>query len=233
LIQRGVAYEITGGKADARGIVVTKTSWNDRMLDIGMFPMMTPREVRSPYLAYERGFAYDAATIVAVPREFVGEARFTPDDATLAALERQLGDLLELHRLTSDPPRGMRPPAGPIDYPQWGEIYYIAGQRFDGETKRYVVVSGDRWNQQKQTVLVVRLTSQPKFPSDEFPELSGYQACCGELTAVSAHRVELRQRPAEGARRVGLTDMAAIGRGIINTHVLRTYLDPIELEVVS
>jgi len=233
LIQRGVAYEIAGGKPDARAVVLTKDGWNERMSSVGAVPMIEPVAARSPYLVYEEpGFVYDATTLLSVPREVVGEARFTQSDSTLAQIERMLADLLELDRLLVDPPKAIRPPAGPIDYPRWGEVYYIVGQRFDSENKRYVVVSDDRWNQEKQTVLVVRLTSQPKFPSDEFPEIGSGQACCGELTAVPASAVNLARRPSTGAR-VGLGDMAAIARGIASTHVLRDYLDEGELEVVE
>lgn len=233
MIQRGVGYEIAGSRSDARAVVLTKTAWNERMSAVGLVPMLEPAEVDSPFRVYENpGFVYDVTKILSVPRERVGEARFAPADSILERIEQKLGELLELPRLMSEPPRAVRTPAGVIDYPRWGEVYYIAGQRFDGENKRYVVVSDDRWNQQKRTVLVIRLTSQPKFPSDEFPEVAGYQACCGELSAVPAAAVNMTGRPATGATRLRLTDMAAVAHGIVNTHVIREYLDEVELEVV-
>jgi hypothetical protein len=196
--------------------------------------MKTPSEGISPYQVYETssGYVYDAAMFLSVPKERIGEARFTPEDSVLERAEEALRDILELERLMADPPRAVRSPPGPIDYPRWGEVYYIAGQRFDAENKRYVVVSDDRWNQKKLTTLVVRLTSRPKVPSDEFPKIGDSQACCGELTAIPANAVELRRRPPTGAKRLGLADMSAIARGVVSTHVIRSFLDEVEIEVV-
>lgn len=155
------------------------------------------------------------------------------DDQSLYRLERALAELIDAPRLTRERLRATRPPAGRIDYPQWGEIHYPKADRIAGEAKRYLVVSNDLWNQQKKTVLICRTIAQAKHPVDEFPMIQNgaAQAVCGDLAAVSPNRLDLDRRP-RGQTRLGLQEMAAVVRGVTHTHLLREYLDEFEIEAV-
>ncbi|MGI9188224.1 MAG: hypothetical protein ACR2J9_12040 [Gaiellales bacterium] len=180
------------------------------------------------------GLAFDITRLVSVPHGRIGEALAVIDDDVLRGIERAASALLDAERMLAEPPRATRPPPGPIDYPRCGEIYYIAGERIGDEAKRYLVVSNDRWNQRRETVLVVRTTTQTKRPFVEFPVIhdGAAQVACGELTAIPAAAVELRERP-PGRHRVGLSDLAGVLRGCSHTHVLRDYLDPFDVEVAN
>lgn len=44
-------------------------------------------------------------------------------------------EILDFERLLRDPPRATRPPAGPLNYPRFAEIYYLAGDRYGVSTR--------------------------------------------------------------------------------------------------
>lgn len=235
MFERGVAYAING--LDTVAVVLTKNSWNNRMLSVGAVPISPRQETSSPLaLRIEQlhESVADVTRLVVVGRENLGRAEFVLDDEQMHAVERALGDLIDSRRLLADSPRGNRPPPGAIDYPRWGEIYYRRGEQFGGETKRYLVVSNDLWNQRKTTVLVARTTTQTKHPTEEFPlvQQGEAQVVCGELAAVAPHNLDLDQRP-QGQIRLGLGDMAQVARGVTHTHLLRDHLDEFEPEVSS
>jgi mRNA-degrading endonuclease toxin of MazEF toxin-antitoxin module len=237
MIDRGVAYEINGtGKL---GVVLTKDSWNRRMLNVGVVPISPKDDERTSPLALplddDPSQCLDPARLLALPRERLGRPRLALDDASLHRLERAVAELIDAERMTRRELRATKPPAGKIDYPRWGEIYYPKSERIAGETKRYLVVSNDLWNQQKRTVLICRTTTQEKYPADEFPVIQGgaAQAICGDLAAISPHHLNLDRRP-QGQTRLGLQDMASVVRGVTHTHLLRDYLDdPMEIEAAS
>jgi mRNA-degrading endonuclease toxin of MazEF toxin-antitoxin module len=239
MLQRGVAYEIeiAGRTQPPLAVVLTKNSWNSRMLSVGAVPI-TPRSETTSHLALplddEPDQVLDPTGLLVVPREKCGRPVKELDDPSLHRLERGLSDLIDAGRLLADPPRGTRPLPGAIDYPRFGEIYYRKGDRIGGEAKRYVVVSNDLWNQRKITVLVARTTTQPKHPTDEFPIVQDgtAQVVCGELGAVPASALDLERRP-QGQKRLGLLEMAAVAKGVTHTHLLRDHLDEIEAELGS
>jgi mRNA-degrading endonuclease toxin of MazEF toxin-antitoxin module len=230
MIERGAVYRVADATRELNVVPITKNSWNQRMIGVGCVPLLEGQDWASPHAVHVEAFVADPARFLVVPKEKFGEALAGLPDEVLASLERAVADLLEVDRLWESPPRATRSPAGAFDYPRWGEIYYRAGERFDGEAKRYVVVSGDLWNRQRRTVLVVRLTSQPKYPSDEFPEVDGSHACCGELAAVSASGLDLKRRPPTGPKRLGLGEMSSIARGVCATHLLRQFLSEEEID---
>jgi mRNA-degrading endonuclease toxin of MazEF toxin-antitoxin module len=235
MIHRGVAYSIND--SDAVAVVLTKDSWNSRMIGVGAVPIRPRDGGTSPValpLDDDPEQCLDPARLLVIPRERFGKAVRVLDDESLHRLERALGELIDAPRLMAEPLRGTRPPAGQIDYPQWGEIYYRNTERIQGEAKRYLVVSNDLWNRQKATVLVARTTTQPKHPTDEFPLVQNGEAqvVCGELAAVRAYALDLERRP-QGQPRVGRKEMAAVVRGITRTHLLQNYLDPFEIEAAS
>jgi len=237
VLQRGVAYEIeiAGRAGTPLAVVLTKNSWNGRMLSAGAVPIGPRTEATSPFalpLDVDPAEVLDPSRLLAIPQEQIGRPVKELDDGSLHRLERALTELIDASRLLAEPPRGTRPIPGVIDYPRLGEIYYRKGHRIEGEAKRYVVVSHDLWNQKNITVLVARTTTQPKRPTDEFPIVQdgSAQVVCGELTALPASALDLDNRP-QGQKRLGLQDMAAVARGFTQTHLLRDYLNPIEAEI--
>ena len=236
MLQRGAVYSIVG--LDASVVVLTKNSWNQRMLSVGAVPI-GPRGDTTWALARpledDPDQILDPTRLIAVPRARFGRATAVLADESVHGLEQSLSELVDAARLLDEPPRATRPPAGPIDYPRWGEIYHRKGERIAGEAKRYAVVSNDLWNQRNVTVLVARTTTQPKHPTDEFLVVSGgaAQVVCGELTAVPANALDLDRRPPQGQVRLGISDMAAVVRGTTYTHLLRDYLDEFHIEVAS
>jgi mRNA-degrading endonuclease toxin of MazEF toxin-antitoxin module len=234
MLQRGTLHAIDG--TDARAVVITRDAWNARMSSVGMVPLASTAATHGflAPLGEGSGLAFDVTGLVTVPRGRIGEALAVIDDGVLHGIERAASALLDAERILADPPRASRLPAGPIDYPRCGEIRYLVGERIDGEAKRYLVVSNDRWNQRRRTVLVVRTTAQTKRPFEEFPLIhdGAAQVVCGELTAIPAAAVELRRRP-PGMNRVGLLEFAAVLRGCSFTHMLRDHLDPFEVEIAN
>lgn len=232
---RGVAYRISGTQTTA--VVLTKDSWNTRMIGVGVVPIREPDAETSPVavpLGDETDRVLEPARLIVVPKEQLDRAELVLEDEKLHELERALADLIDAPRLTTEPLRATRPPAGRIDYPKWGEIYYRNAERIQGEAKRYLVVSHDLWNQQKKTILVCRTTTQPTHPTDEFPIVQDgdAQVVAGELGAVPAAALDLDRRP-HGQARLGLQEMAEVARGITRTHLLRDYLDQFEIEAAS
>jgi hypothetical protein len=237
MVDRGIAYSING--TDKQGLVLTKDSWNSRGFGVGLVPISPTDDERTSPLALplddDPTLCLDPARLVLVPREALGKAQRALSDPSLQRLERKLGELIDAARLTTRPLRGIKPPAGRIDYPRWGEVYYRKSERIQGEAKRYLVVSIDDWNRQGNTILICRTTTQPKQPTDEFPIVQDgkSQVVCGELAALAPHGLDLDQRP-QGQVRLGLQEMAAVVGGIAHTHLLRDYLDdPFEIEAVS
>lgn len=84
-------------------------------------------------------------------------------------------------------------------------------------------------------MLVVRLTSQIERSGLEFPKVTrgASRACCGELTSVRPSVVDLRARPSGAGARLTLGEMAAIGRGIASTHLLRDHIQPSEWQAAQ
>jgi hypothetical protein len=112
-------------------------------------------------------------------------------------------------------------PPGPVTYPAWSQIYY--GPPYQGQNKRYVVVSHDLHNRTTGRPIVVRTTSQPKRDHPSFPAIEGgsARACCGDAVALAER--DLRCRPGDHRpvpASLSLTDMVAIARGMAETHGL-------------
>ena len=150
MLQRGTLHAIDG--TDARAVVITRDAWNARMSSVGMVPLASTAATHGflAPLGEGSGLAFDVTGLVTVPRGRIGEALAVIDDGVLHGIERAASALLDAERILADPPRASRPPAGPIDYPRCGEIHYLVGERIDGEAKRYLVVSNDRWNQRRR-----------------------------------------------------------------------------------
>jgi len=221
-MQRGVAYTLgrpsSGGTVSA--LVLTNDRWNEVMRGVGVVPLKEPFAPDSPLTPMVGRLQADVGRLVNVSQEYLAEAACVPDPAELRAVEEGLVDVLDLRRLTGPNPRAPTPVPGKLDYPRWAEIYWVQGQSTGDENKRYVVVSNDVLNQRTRVPIVVRTTTRPKKPFEEFPEVldGAAQAFCGEATAVASSAVDQRNRPAPS--RLPLGDMGAVAHGLAHTFEL-------------
>lgn len=167
--------------------------------------------------------AYALPTVIRpFPNALLSDGLYTLEPAELRAVEASLRAVLDMQSLLQPAPRLPRAPAGVMDYPRWGEIYYGPPPSAGLQAKRYVVVSGDVHNRRGRCV-TVRTTSQPKRDSVSFPLIEGgaARACCGDLTTF--YNSELAYQPDDGRpdpSSLDLDDMIAIARGIKQTHSL-------------
>ena len=148
-VRRGTVYRLLGGSPDLYGaLVLSNDVWNRRMASVGAVPVRAPAGRSGPWepsfsarlvLSARVGF------LASLPTERFLEARFVLSDEQLRVVAAAMADLLALPELLASPPEAPEPVPGEVDHPRWGEIYY-AGPPIQGQVKRFVVVSRDRWN---------------------------------------------------------------------------------------
>ncbi len=221
-IQRGLAYALDGASAETVAVlVVTNDHWNSVMYSVGVVPLRRPIGDPSPLAPIVDTLQAFAGRLVAVEKSSLGPARLVLDAGQMAAVEDALCEVLALGELCRTSPSRPASPPGPVTYPRWAEIYYVAGQRFDEEHKRYVVVSNDDWNRADGTAIAVRTTTTARRWGTAFPAIQdgAARACCGDAATFAARRFNLRNRPQP--RWLPLADMAAIARGLAETHQLQ------------
>ncbi|MGH2458939.1 MAG: hypothetical protein ACRDIY_08730 [Chloroflexota bacterium] len=143
------------------------------------------------------------------------EIRLVPDPGEFEKVGRGLADLLHLESLCDDPPVAPPPVAGAHPIPRWGEIY-DAGPPIGPtrQTKRYVVVSDERWNAMGRGAIAVRTTTRQKAWGEAFPSIEGRaaRACRGDATVFPVTQFDMRRRPQPSS--LSLDDMVAIARGL-------------------
>ena len=208
-------------------LVVTNDIWNETAPFVSVVPLIDPFAASSalqPIMPIAgRDLQADPPRLAHIDKKPLGVVAVAGDDE-LAAIAGGLAEILDLDRLLADPPRATRPQAGALDYPRFGEIHYLAGERYGGERKRYVVVSNDLWNGiAEPTVIVVRTTTSPRRSGVEFPPIQDgdARACCVEARAVPKAALELSPRIRPTPARLNLRDMAAVARGIATALELR------------
>jgi len=164
---------------------------------------------RDPPLQVSVGFLSSRAI------ENLLETRLVLDADQLHAVGYGLSELLLVDDLGVRPLSVPHRLPGVSVYPRWGEVYY-AGPRVgvEGQVKRYVVVSDDRWNATQVSAIAVRTTTQNKRWGDAFPliEGGGARACCGDATVLPHNLFDLRNRPRPAY--LSLDDMASVARGL-------------------
>lgn len=223
-IQRGTVYQLHGASPDLVGVLVlTNDAWNRAMDDVVVLPLRAPRAEASllaPIVSETPALQTICGHPGTFPRDRLGRPLLVAAPERLAEVEECLCELLLLRELLGPRPERPRPLPGPVTYPRWGEVYYIVGQRYGGQRKRYVVVSRDGWNHADGTAIAVRTTSQPHRHGDVFPAIQQGRAsaCCADAAAFSARRFDYRDRP--NPYYLSLTDMAAIARGLVAAFAL-------------
>lgn len=223
-IQRGVAYTLEASSPQTVAVLVlTNDRWNAAMHAVGVVPLRTPEGDGSPLapiVSKTPPLRAVAGRLVAVEKASLGAARLVLEAEQLARVEDALCEVLALRYLRGASPTRPPSPPGPVNYPRWGEAYYVAGQRFGVEHKRYVVVSNDQWNHADGTAVAVRTTTTARRWGTAFPAIQdgAARACCGDATTFAAPRFVMRGRPQP--QWLPLADMVAIARGLIDTHQL-------------
>lgn len=216
---RGLVYApLPRAEAPTRAwLIISADDWNESLQRYVGVPLWNARPAEMPFVPQivVEGVVLDAVVgrlTTLFPEQLAGaQAALSPGD--MAVVEAALRDILVFPVLFSPRLVRPRPPAGPITYPLWGEMYYV-GPRIGGEFKRFVCVSVNEWNVANNSALFVRTTSQRKRSTVWFPYIqSGQaQAACGDIAFAPGSAVNLRHRPP--APLVSLTDMLAVARGI-------------------
>lgn len=229
-VLRGALYALVPSSA-ARShavVVLTTNTWNAAMSQVGAVVVRrevddfeTPHAIELAGVGRAIGCAIVSLDAPAQPSSVIGPLlrMLSPDE--LNALEERVCAFLDLPLLTAGRPVRPELPGDPTTYPAWGEVYR-AGPPIDGERKRYVVVSPNRWNCIAPYVTVVRTTSRDKTNIDAFPRMQGgsARASCGDLSVRARGEILLMPRDRPTPRSLTYTDMAGIGRGIAFTHGL-------------
>jgi len=206
-------------------MVLTNDRWNATMHAVGVVPLRTPDGDGSslaPIVSETPVLQAVAGRLVAVEKSSLGAARLVVEAEQIARVEDAVCEVLALRQLCGATPTRPPSPPGPVTYPRWGEVYYVAGQRVGADHKRYVVVSKDQWNRADGTAVAVRTTTQARRWGTAFPAIQdrAARACCGDATTFAATRFVMRGRPQP--QWLPLADLATIARGVIDTHQLET-----------
>lgn len=115
---------------------------------------------------------------------------FTATGDEMAAVSRELADLLLIPELLADPLYRQREiPGG--SYPRWGATYY-AEPPLGGQTKRWLVVSHDHFNAASGDAVCVRTTSNTSYAGPEVPLIEGGTAAavCPDVQTKAHHRFD-------------------------------------------
>lgn len=190
------------------------------MRTVGVVPVRAverPESRWDPIISHDPPLQVSVGFLASRSTESLLETRLVLDEAQLRLVGRGLADVLLLPDLIPAP--AVVPPRlpGGSGYPRWSEVYY-AGPRVgvEGQVKRYVVVSDDRWNAARGASIGVRTTTQNKPWGDAFPSIEGgkARACCGDATVFPHHLFNLRERPRPAF--LSVDDMIAIARGLVD-----------------
>ncbi len=216
---RGAVYALRGYGNNGAFLILTNDTWNLSMASAGGVLVtrsgdLDPLAVR----LYGLGAVANPSLVMALPQERLEpSAIYSLDPAELRAVEVSLAAVLRLGTASKTTPL----PAGQVNYPFWGQIYY--GPRIAGQVKRFVVVSNDEHNRVTKRPCVVRLTSRQKTDTTSFPAVSANKsrACCGDLTFLPQENLHFHpfdRRPVPD--HLQPFDMGRVAEGIRQTHCL-------------
>lgn len=218
-------HGLRGFASPAGLLVVTNDLWNARMNSVTGV-LVSPGNNSDTFpvrLATPSGWANPTRLVPLKKDRLDSVPRYKASAAEMHAIEVTLRTVTAMHGLLEIPPKPPDLPAGPVEYPLWGEIYY--GPAIQRQPKRYVVVSVNIHNAKVGRVLAVRLTSKPKRTGAgiAFPLISNGSghACCGDVAYLDS--IMLRWTSGQGRpkpSRLALTDMVAVVRGIKETLAL-------------
>jgi mRNA-degrading endonuclease toxin of MazEF toxin-antitoxin module len=218
MIRRGTVYRLEGSSRSLVGVLVlTNDVWNRRMRAVGVVPIRQPTEPDTIWTPHVGALAYQASVgfLANLPTDLLMETRLVLDQAETDKVAAGLADLLHLEGLCREPPDPPLSMVGSRRFPRWSEIYY-AGRPVGAasQTKRYVIVSDERWNALGKGAIAVRTTTQSKSWGAAFPSIEEgrARACCGDATVFPSHQFDYDGRPNPAS--LLLADMVSIARGL-------------------
>ena len=218
-------YGLHGYRPPAGLLVVTNDLWNSRMNSVGGV-LVSPGSGSDafPVRLGMLGASANPTRLLALTKDRLEPApSYKARAPEMHAIEATLRTVMAIQELLQIPPKPPGLPAGAVEYPLWGEIYY--GPAIQGQPKRYVVVSINMHNAKAGRVLAVRLTSKPKRSRTgiAFPIVSkgSGHACCGDVSYLES--AMLRWRSGEGRPKpssLAMPDLVEVIRGIKETLAL-------------
>lgn len=226
-LERGALYAFHGPSVagSTAVVVLTASTWNMRMSSFGV-AMVRPRPsaLEAPHsVALGQDGSAVASAVASLnapphPESGIGALIRALAASELAQLEDRLCSFLLLPQLIAGSVFRPALPGDPAAYPVWGDVY-TAEPPFEGERKRYVVVSPNAWNAASPYVSVVRTTSQEKVAHVSFPLIldDKTRAACGDLDVRNRGQVLLARRDRPTPSTTRFKDMGAIARGIAVT----------------
>ncbi len=231
---RGAAYALLPSSAvrSHAVVVLTTNAWNSTMTQVGAVVVRRevdefeiPHVTELASLGRAVGCAVVSIDAPPQPSSVIGPLvrMLSPDE--LSGLEERVCAFLDLPRLRAGRPIRPELPGDATTYPVWGDVYR-AGPPIDGERKRYVIVSPNRWNCIAPYFTVVRTTSRDKANLDAFPliQRDTARASSGDLSLRGKAEILLAPRDRPTPRTLTYADMAAIAKGIVFTHGLEAAL---------
>jgi hypothetical protein len=150
----------------------------------------------------------------------LGSQAYVPDIKEMHAVTATLTSLLVVKTLLDDHPEPPKSPVGSVTYPAWGEIYY--GPAYNGQQKRYVVVSHNQHNQITGRAIVVRTTSKPNrgrarsSNSALFPVIEDGKAhaCCPDVRTLPQRELKLLPANRPTPQALPMADMTVVARSL-------------------
>ncbi len=194
------------------------------MNTVCVIPIRAGTEPASPVLPEVWGdpvLRARVGNIQEISKSALGVPKLILEADALSRVERGLADLLGLPSLLRPSPQRMALPAGLLQFPRWGQIYYLAGEVYDGQQKRRLVVSNNQWNSASGFSLAVRTTTSERRFGPEYPVIEDgrAKACCPTLTSFPNRSFGSQPVPSS----VSISDMVAIARGIVHVLKLEPY----------
>lgn len=227
---RGAAYALAPSSA-ARShavVVLTTNTWNAAMTQVGAVVIRRdvdefeiPHAVELAGIGNAIGCAVVSLDAPPQPSSVIAQLIRPLSSEELSAVEDRVCAFLDLPRLHTGRPVRPQLPGDPTTYPVWGDVYR-AGPPIDGERRRYVIVSPNRWNCVAPYFTVVRTTSRDKANADAFPliQRDTARASCGDASLRGRGEILLAPRDRPTPQTLTYADMTAIARGIAFTHGL-------------
>lgn len=216
-IRRGTIYRfISPAAPGAVGyLVLTNDQWNDADTQ-DLNGALVYEQAGAGRIAIPATGAF-AGPLFATPKDTLRNAIGNLSALQLRPVEDFVRDVLAIPGLTGTPPRAPAAVPGPVNYPNWSQIYYAGPPAgVPPQTKRRVVVSRDDYNRVVGGAICVRTTTSSNRGGQGFPVLSDRsKAVC--VLATFLPNATIRFDPRQGRpmpSQFFTQDMAMIAVGL-------------------